>query len=93
MAGLKKYDARVDALVIETRTVWDPSVGKLEEADREWLSKAIHEVVRDELSREAVHSLIDGQLEELGWAAVDFTGPAAPAGVIAGTPRRFRHRS
>lgn len=43
MAGLKKYDARVDALVIETRTVWDPSVGKLEDADRAWLSKAIHE--------------------------------------------------
>jgi len=43
MAGLNKYDARVDDLVIETRTAWDPSVGKLEDADRAWLSKAIHQ--------------------------------------------------
>ena len=43
MAGLNKYDARVDQLVVETRTAWDSSVGKLEEADRSWLSKAIHQ--------------------------------------------------
>ncbi len=43
MAGFNKYDARVDQLVIETRTLWDPSVGKLEDADRAWLSKAIHQ--------------------------------------------------
>lgn len=43
MAGLNKYDERVDQLVVETRTAWDPSVGKLEDADRNWLSKAIHE--------------------------------------------------
>jgi hypothetical protein len=29
--------------VVETRTLWDPSVGKLEDADRSWLSRAIHQ--------------------------------------------------
>ena len=29
MADYTKYDARVDSLVIESRTSWDPSVGKL----------------------------------------------------------------
>lgn len=43
MAGYKKYDERIEQLVVETRTLWDPSVGKLEDADRMWLSKAIHE--------------------------------------------------
>jgi len=42
MAALKKYDERLEQLVIETRTTWDPTVGKLEDADRKWLSKAIH---------------------------------------------------
>lgn len=42
MAGLKKYDERLEQLVIETRTRWDPAVGKLEDTDRKWLSKAIH---------------------------------------------------
>jgi hypothetical protein len=42
MAGLKKYDERLEQLVVETRTAWDPTVGKLEDADRKWLSKAIH---------------------------------------------------
>lgn len=43
MAGLNKHDARIEQLVVETRTLWDPTVGKLEDADRKWLSKAIHE--------------------------------------------------
>jgi len=43
MAGLNKYDARIEQLVVETRTLWDPTVGKLEDADRKWLSTAIHE--------------------------------------------------
>ncbi|NQV29014.1 MAG: hypothetical protein HQ518_32060 [Rhodopirellula sp.] len=42
MAGFDKYDPRVEQLVIETRTAWDPAVGKLDDADRKWLSKAIH---------------------------------------------------
>lgn len=43
MAGLNKYDARIEQLVVETRTQWDPAVGKLDDADRKWLSKAIHQ--------------------------------------------------
>jgi hypothetical protein len=43
MAGLDKYDARIEQLVVETRTLWDPTVGKLDNADRVWLSRAIHQ--------------------------------------------------
>ena len=42
MAGLNKFDPRVDALVMETRTHWDDEVGTLEDADRNWLSAAVH---------------------------------------------------
>jgi len=43
MAGYNKYDERIEQLVVETRTLWDPSVGKLEDTDRVWLSRAIHQ--------------------------------------------------
>jgi len=43
MADYNKFDARVDALVIETKTLWDASIGSLGEDDRRWLSQAIHE--------------------------------------------------
>ncbi|MDA0833596.1 MAG: hypothetical protein O2955_12485 [Planctomycetota bacterium] len=42
MADHEKYDPRVDALVMETRTQWDKDVGNLSEADRRWLSQALH---------------------------------------------------
>ena len=42
MANLKKYDPRLEALVMETRTQWDPDVGELSEDDRQWLSDALH---------------------------------------------------
>jgi hypothetical protein len=42
MANLNKYDPRVDSLVMETRTLWDPAVGDLPEDDRKWLSEAVH---------------------------------------------------
>jgi hypothetical protein len=42
MPAHSKYDPRVDALVMETRTHWGPDVGELTEADREWLSAALH---------------------------------------------------
>ena len=38
-----KFDSRVDALVMETRTQWDPSVGDLSDEDRRWVAKSIHE--------------------------------------------------
>ncbi len=39
---MSKFDPRVDALVMETRTEWDPSVGKLSDEDRRWVATAIH---------------------------------------------------
>ncbi len=42
MAALNKFDPRVDSLVIETKTLWDPAVGKLSEDDKEAVSRAIH---------------------------------------------------
>jgi hypothetical protein len=43
MADYNKYDARVDSLVMETRTAWDPAVGKLSDEDKAWLAKVVHE--------------------------------------------------
>jgi len=43
MADYTKYDPRVDSLVMETRTAWDPSVGNLSEEDKAWLAKVVHE--------------------------------------------------
>ncbi len=42
MADYEKYDPRVDSLVMETKTLWDPEVGELSEADRKWLAEAVH---------------------------------------------------
>ena len=42
MANLKKYDPRLEALVMETTTSWDPEVGELSDEDRAWLSDAVH---------------------------------------------------
>jgi hypothetical protein len=39
---MDKFDPRVDALVMETRTQWDPSVGTLSDEDRRWVSQSIH---------------------------------------------------
>lgn len=38
----KKYDPRVDSLVIEARTLWDPGVGTLSDEDKQWLAAAMH---------------------------------------------------
>lgn len=43
MANLNKFDPRVDSLVVETRTFWDPSVGNLSEGDRQWLAASLHQ--------------------------------------------------
>jgi hypothetical protein len=37
-----KFDPRVDDLVMETRTLWDDSVGDLSAEDRHWVSQEIH---------------------------------------------------
>jgi hypothetical protein len=38
----ESYDARRETLVMETRTFWDPALGNLSEADKEWLAHAVH---------------------------------------------------
>ncbi len=40
---MDKFDPRIDALVMETRTNWDPSVGTLSDEDRHWVAKSIHD--------------------------------------------------
>lgn len=40
---MDKFDPRVDSLVMETKTFWDPAVGQLSEEDRRWVSTAIHQ--------------------------------------------------
>ena len=42
MADHEKYDPRVDSLVVETKTKWDPAVGKISDEDKAWLSAAVH---------------------------------------------------
>lgn len=43
MADYTKYDPRVDSLVMESVTHWDPSVGKLTDEDKALLSRAVHQ--------------------------------------------------
>ena len=40
---MAKFDPRVDSLVMETRTLWDESVGELSDEDRRWVARTIHE--------------------------------------------------
>lgn len=37
-----KYDARIETLVMESLTKWDPSLAKLSEDDKSWLARALH---------------------------------------------------
>ena len=43
MANYKEFDARVDDLVVETITLWDPEIGELSDEDKTWLAAAIHQ--------------------------------------------------
>jgi hypothetical protein len=43
MADYNKYDARVDSLVMETITNWDPAVGKLSDEDKALLARTVHQ--------------------------------------------------
>jgi len=42
MAAYKKYDPRLESLVMETRTLWDAEIGDLPEEDKHWLAEAVH---------------------------------------------------
>ena len=39
-----KFDARIEELVVETRTAWDAGVTDLSEEDRGWVATAIHKL-------------------------------------------------
>ena len=41
MAAGKKYDPRMDSLVVETKTLWGSDVGDLTPEDRAWVASAI----------------------------------------------------
>jgi hypothetical protein len=43
MADYTKYDPRVDSLVMESVTHWDPAVGKLSDEDKALLSRTVHQ--------------------------------------------------
>ena len=43
MANLNKYDPRLESLVMETRTFWDPDLGEISEEDRRWLAASLHQ--------------------------------------------------
>lgn len=36
------YDARIETLVMENLTHWDPALAKLAEDDKVWLAQALH---------------------------------------------------
>lgn len=38
----KNFDPRREQLVVETKTLWDPALGSLSEADKDWLARAVH---------------------------------------------------
>jgi hypothetical protein len=42
MASYDKYDPRLESLVMETRTLWDPQVGNLSTEDKAWLASEVH---------------------------------------------------
>ena len=42
MASYDKYDPRIESLVMETKTFWEPDIGDLADDDKAWLSAAIH---------------------------------------------------
>jgi hypothetical protein len=42
MADYDKFDARVDSLVMENITSWDPSLATLPEGDKKYLAAALH---------------------------------------------------
>jgi len=43
MPAYTKFDARVNSLVIESRTAWDASVGPLTDEDKSWLAQQVHQ--------------------------------------------------
>lgn len=47
MGSYNKFDPRLESLVMETRTNWDPEIGDLAEEDKAWLAVAVHQQPRE----------------------------------------------
>ena len=47
MGSYNKFDPRLESLVMETRTNWDPEIGDLAEEDKAWLAAAVHQQPRE----------------------------------------------
>jgi hypothetical protein len=43
MAAEEKFDARRETLVNETRTLFEPGLAGLNDADKAWLAEAVHQ--------------------------------------------------
>ena len=43
MADYNNFDPRIDSLVMETRTLWDPAVGQLSDEDQQMLARRVHQ--------------------------------------------------
>ena len=43
MAAYNKYDRRLESLVMEERTLWDPDIGEISDDDKHWLAHAVHQ--------------------------------------------------
>ena len=46
MASYNKFDPRLESLVMETRTLWDPEVANLSDEDKHWLAEQVLAVAR-----------------------------------------------
>lgn len=64
MADYNKFDPRVDSLVMEIRTSWDPAVGKLSDEDKALLSRTVHQSP-EKASRVAYHRSHTGFTREI----------------------------
>ncbi|HID20930.1 MAG TPA: hypothetical protein EYP14_00810 [Planctomycetaceae bacterium] len=42
MPSYNKYDPRLESLVVETKTAWDPDVAELPDEERRWLAAELH---------------------------------------------------
>ncbi|MFP6762648.1 MAG: hypothetical protein VB858_03490 [Planctomycetaceae bacterium] len=53
-----KFDARLEELIVETRTAWSPAVGDLSDEDRNLVASAIHSSpeLASEIEYERVHT-------------------------------------
>ena len=56
MASLKKYDPRLETLVMERRTRYDRECGELPAGDRRWLAGVLHAEPRNAAALEYVRT-------------------------------------